>query len=581
MTDSVADLRDELRTLLLRIGSEARKTIFMFSDAIARVPGALPVLMGVLKSGCPASLFGDKDKDYVANQIRPQVADAGIGDNRCATVIVCSAPREPRGATHAWRLDSSRPRRIVLLRGREAIWDFFTSRVSRLLHVIYCVSPVDGKLRESCEQYPALLSCCIPVWFLPWPEESLQRVAVGVLDEVPFESSELRRSCSHHLSFVYESVNAAIACGATRHTLYNTPVWFYELIRQFSALLTHERRRLAERRTRLENGLQMLSSIDNSAREMRGGSDVGMVAAAGVPLDTPSTTKLLSLKQSFKKALFQSKLEASQARASLATRMSGELKQERTRWGEQLARLKEAEHLVVGDCLLAAAFLAYAGPFPPAERARLLTEVWLPDISARGIPVDARAAPMRMLSGEAATAQWHTEGLPADACSEENATVVKMSERWPLMIDPQQQAVSWLAEHEKASGVIRWSMDTSSWPEMLMRAIEDGLPIILENMDEVPDTRIFAVLFRLWVPRGGKLYVSIGDRQVEVHCQSSVDGAGAPVADADEQDESAAMHVSTSTPLFRLFLQTRQSTPHFGAELQVRAVRSALLVLRA
>ena len=96
-------------------------------------------------------------------------------------------------------------------------------------------------------QHPALLSCCVPIWFLPWPEESLQRVAVGVLDEVPFESTELRRSCGHHLSFVYESVTAAIARGASRHALYNTPVWFYELLRQFSALLTRERRRLAER----------------------------------------------------------------------------------------------------------------------------------------------------------------------------------------------------------------------------------------------------------------------------------------------------------------------------------------------
>jgi len=234
--------------------------------------------------------------------------------------------------------------------------------------------------------------------------------------------------------------------------------------------------------------------------------------------------------------------------------------------GKALAQLEDAERLVVGDCLLAAAFLAYAGPFPPAERARLLTELWLPDISARGIPVGARAAPMRMLSGEALTSQWHTEGLPADACSEENATVVTMSERFPLMIDPQQQAVSWLAAHEKASGVIRMSMGADSWPEMLMRAIEDGLPIILENVGEVLDTRVFAVLFRAYVPRAGKLYISIGDRMVEVHCQSTADGSAAPAADANDQGE--ATHMSTSTPLFRVFFQTRLSTPHFGAELQ-------------
>ena len=90
MTDSVADLRDELRALLLRIGSEARKTVFMFSDTVALVPGALPVLMDVLKSGCPASLFGDKDKDFVANAMRQQATDAGISDDRCAAILYTS-----------------------------------------------------------------------------------------------------------------------------------------------------------------------------------------------------------------------------------------------------------------------------------------------------------------------------------------------------------------------------------------------------------------------------------------------------------------------------------------------------------
>jgi hypothetical protein len=41
---------------------------------------------------------------------------------------------------------------------------------------------------------------------------------------------------------------------------------------------------------------------------------------------------------------------------------------------------------LVGDVLLAAAFVSYAGPFNAPLRAWLVDEAWLPDIATRGIP---------------------------------------------------------------------------------------------------------------------------------------------------------------------------------------------------
>lgn len=36
---------------------------------------------------------------------------------------------------------------------------------------------------------------------------------------------------------------------------------------------------------------------------------------------------------------------------------------------------------------------------------------------------------------------WHTESLPQDSHSVENAIIIKNNSKWPLLIDPQGQAL--------------------------------------------------------------------------------------------------------------------------------------------
>lgn len=49
-----------------------------------------------------------------------------------------------------------------------------------------------------------------------------------------------------------------------------------------------------------------------------------------------------------------------------------------------------------------------------------------------------------MLTDDATVAAWNNEGLPGDRMSTENATILINCERWPLMIDPQQQGIKWI-----------------------------------------------------------------------------------------------------------------------------------------
>ena len=44
--------------------------------------------------------------------------------------------------------------------------------------------------------------------------------------------------------------------------------------------------------------------------------------------------------------------------------------------------------------------------------------------------------------------EWNIQGLPSDSFSTENGVIVSRGRRWPLMVDPQGQAIKWIKSME-------------------------------------------------------------------------------------------------------------------------------------
>lgn len=44
--------------------------------------------------------------------------------------------------------------------------------------------------------------------------------------------------------------------------------------------------------------------------------------------------------------------------------------------------------------------------------------------------------------------EWNIQGLPSDAFSTENGVIIARGSRWPLMVDPQAQAIKWVKNME-------------------------------------------------------------------------------------------------------------------------------------
>ena len=116
---------------------------------------------------------------------------------------------------------------------------------------------------------------------------------------------------------------------------------------------------------------------------------------------------------------------------------------------EAQSELKEQASMLPGDVLLAASFISYLGAFTKQYRLELLERKWIPILKKLSTPIPMSlgfvgADVLSVLTDDAIIAGWNNEGLPSDAMSTENATILTYSIKWPLMIDPQLQGLKWI-----------------------------------------------------------------------------------------------------------------------------------------
>merc|ERR1719171_3006511 len=221
---------------------------------------------------------------------------------------------------------------------------------------------------------------------------------------------------------------------------------------------------------------------------------------------------------------------------SLAERLVNGLADEYVRWQGSVKSLKLQGTSFIGDCLLAAAFVGYISPFNASFRNNL-TAQWLEEIKTRQIPHTEGIDPLKVLTDEAAIAQWMNEGLPADRISVENACVVTACARWPLMIDPQLQGVSWIKQRFADSlAVIQFTQN--QWLQKVQMTIQMGDNLLIEAVGQEIEAILDPLLARAVIRRGrNALIIKLGGEEIDYD------------------------------PKFRLYIQTKLANPHYRPEL--------------
>lgn len=118
----------------------------------------------------------------------------------------------------------------------------------------------------------------------------------------------------------------------------------------------------------------------------------------------------------------------------------------------------EDSDLIPGNCAVSAGMIAYAGPFTAEYRSRM-EKTWASRIQEVGLKCN-QGVSMRTFLGVPVVIQgWNIAGLPKDDTSTENGVIIDKTKRWPLMIDPQNQANKFIknmgSKHEEGINIAK------------------------------------------------------------------------------------------------------------------------------
>jgi dynein heavy chain, axonemal len=94
------------------------------------------------------------------------------------------------------------------------------------------------------------------------------------------------------------------------------------------------------------------------------------------------------------------------------------------RWTESAAKLQAEQTTIVGDILLAAAAIAYLGPYTALFRDSQLAK-WSEDLENCGVTVSPEFSLVSTLGDPVKIREWTIKGLPNDAFSIDNGIMVR------------------------------------------------------------------------------------------------------------------------------------------------------------
>ncbi|CAF3858466.1 unnamed protein product, partial [Rotaria magnacalcarata] len=199
-----------------------------------------------------------------------------------------------------------------------------------------------------------------------------------------------------------------------------------------------------------------------------------------------------------------------------AQKLIGGLGGEKSRWTLAAENLQKIYDNLLGDVLVSSGVIGYLGAFTSAFRDEA-THAWIDLCKKKKLPCsDAEKYSLANTLGEPIKIQaWNINGLPKDAFSVDNAVTIQNSNRWPLMIDPQNQANRWVKNSYAQLNLKVVKLTDNDFMRQLDNCIQLGLPLLIENVGEDLDPSLEPILLKQVFKQGGVEMIRLGDKIIE------------------------------------------------------------------
>ncbi|GME34113.1 ATPase AAA+ type core [Neofusicoccum parvum] len=224
-----------------------------------------------------------------------------------------------------------------------------------------------------------------------------------------------------------------------------------------------------------------------------------------------------------------------QSKVDRSVRLLDSLSSERVRWEESSKSFETQIDTIVGDVLVAAAFIAYGGYYDQQYR-KSMTDDWFHMMSMSGISFKQPNPITEYLSTADERLQWQDHSLPADDLSTENAIILKRFNRYPLIIDPSGRVTEFLERECQDRKLTVTSFLDDSFTKQLESALRFGNPILIQDAEHL-DPVLNHVLNKEYQKTGGRVLIQLGKQEIDF------------------------------SPSFRLYLSTRDPSATFAPDI--------------
>jgi dynein heavy chain 1 len=160
------------------------------------------------------------------------------------------------------------------------------------------------------------------------------------------------------------------------------------------------------------------------------------------------------------------------------------LSHESERWAKSSELFQTVMKNLIGDALLMAGFLTYAGFFDFKTRATM-TEKWQNTLESLDIDFRPDLGLVETLSTASQRLTWQSLGLPGDHLSMENGVILEHAVRFPLVIDPSGQAVSFLMNKYRDDKIQTTSFLDKAFSKTLTGAVRFGTTLLVEGVEKI------------------------------------------------------------------------------------------------